>query len=162
MLIFFALAGAVFGRIARASTAYAGVSHRISTGFCMYFPRFRRFPAPLDNVAGRCYNFRTPWDVFVFVLPILIRVKTKKWVMCASGHGQTRKGEGGWKRYGRPACPIRGKCGGRADGWRLCDTFAAGKMETCELRDGVAPPWIPDYVTKCARCKREIGIHKEV
>lgn len=47
-------------------------------------------------------------------------------------------------------------------GWRLCDTFAAGKMETCELRDGVAPPWIPDYVTKCARCKREIGIHKEV
>ena len=47
-------------------------------------------------------------------------------------------------------------------GWRLCDTFTSGGMETREFKDGVLPPWIPDYIIKCGRCKREIGIHKAV
>lgn len=46
-------------------------------------------------------------------------------------------------------------------GWRLCDTLAPGKMETIELQDGRLPLWMPDYIIKCGRCKKEIGIHKE-
>lgn len=45
-------------------------------------------------------------------------------------------------------------------GWRLCDTFTSGRMETGAFRDGAPPPWIPDYIIKCGRCKQEIGIHK--
>ena len=46
-------------------------------------------------------------------------------------------------------------------GWRLCDTFTSGKMETGEFQDGMLPLWMPDYIIKCGRCKREIGIHKK-
>lgn len=67
-------------------------------------------------------------------------------------HSVSNKGKiGGVRRLVR--CP---NCG-----WRLCDTFAAGKLETCELQEGVTPPWFPDYITKCGRCKKEIGIHKK-
>ena len=47
-------------------------------------------------------------------------------------------------------------------GWRLCDTLASGKMETGEVQDGMLPLWTPDYIIKCGRCKKEIGIHKEM
>ena len=50
------------------------------------------------------------------------------------------------------ACP--------ACGWRIMDTCASDSIDLAILYEGAAFPWKPDFVTRCQRCKNEIGIRK--
>lgn len=52
----------------------------------------------------------------------------------------------------RVACP--------ACGWHLIDTCARGPIDIADMQAKEAPPWEPDFVARCQRCKNEFAIRK--
>ena len=47
-----------------------------------------------------------------------------------------------------------------ACGWRLIDACEPVETEIRDMRADVELPWMPDFVVRCNRCKKEYGIRK--